>query len=74
MAIRIDGKAFADQLCEQLKIEVAQLKADCGLQPCIAVVLVGEDPASHVYVSNKVKRCVQLGIVSRVHRLPATTG
>src|SRR5690606_31288622 len=74
MAIRIDGKAFADQLCEQLKTEVAQLKADCGLQPCIAVVLVGDDPASHVYVTNKVKRCEQLGIESREHRLPATTG
>ncbi|MCK9506099.1 MAG: bifunctional methylenetetrahydrofolate dehydrogenase/methenyltetrahydrofolate cyclohydrolase FolD [Porticoccaceae bacterium] len=74
MAIRIDGKAFADKLCEQLKTEVAQLKADRGLQPCIAVVLVGDDPASHVYVTNKVKRCEQLGIESREHRLPATTG
>src|SRR5690606_21562613 len=74
MAIRIDGKAFADRLCEQLKTEVEQLKSECGLVPCIAVVLVGDDPASHVYVTNKVKRCHQLGIESREHRLPATTG
>jgi methylenetetrahydrofolate dehydrogenase (NADP+)/methenyltetrahydrofolate cyclohydrolase len=73
MAIRIDGKAFADKLCEQLKGEVEQLVAEHNLRPCIAVVLVGDDPASHVYVSNKVKRCQQLGIESREHRLPDTT-
>lgn len=69
----IDGKAYADQLCVKLADEVKQLKAEQGLQPCIAVVLVGDDPASHVYVSNKVKRCLQLGIESREHRLPADT-
>lgn len=68
MAIRIDGKAFADKLCEQLKTEVEHLKAEHSLQPCIAVVLVGEDPASQVYVRNKVLRCQQLGIESREHR------
>jgi len=68
MAIRIDGKAFADNLCEQLKGDVARLQADHGLRPCIAVVLVGEDPASQVYVRNKVLRCQQLGMESREHR------
>ncbi len=69
MGIRIDGKAYADQLCDNLQTEVAQLREQQGLQPCIAVVLVGEDPASQVYVRNKIKRCEQLGIESREHRL-----
>lgn len=69
----IDGKAFADQLCESLKSEVAELKASKDLMPCIAVILVGEDPASQVYVNNKVKRCHQLGIESREHRLSPET-
>ena len=68
----IDGKAFADQLCLKLKDEVAELKGK-GLNPCIAVVLVGEDPASNVYVNNKVKRCHQLDIESREHRLSSDT-
>lgn len=69
----IDGKAFANTLCEDLKSEIAQLKAEHQFVPCIAVVLVGDDPASHVYVSNKVKRCEELSIESREHRLDVTT-
>ncbi|KJS09743.1 MAG: methenyltetrahydrofolate cyclohydrolase [Gammaproteobacteria bacterium BRH_c0] len=69
----IDGKGFADRLSEQLRVEVDALKANHNLTPCIAVVLVGDDPASHVYVTNKVKRCQQLGIESREHRLPVDT-
>lgn len=68
MAIRIDGKAFADSLCDTLKAEVETLKEQHDLVPCIAVVLVGEDPASQVYVRNKVNRCHQLGITSIEHR------
>ena len=68
----IDGKAFADNLCEELKREIKSL-AGSGIQPCIAVVLVGEDPASQVYVRNKVKRCEDLGITSIEHKLPSTT-
>ena len=68
MSNRIDGKAFAQRLCDELKGEVETLSA-AGLQPCIAVVLVGDDPASHVYVRNKVKRCEELGIRSLEHRL-----
>lgn len=64
----IDGKAFAQRLCDGLKTEVAELATN-GLYPCIAVVLVGDDPASHVYVRNKVKRCEELGIKSIEHRL-----
>jgi len=65
----IDGKQFADDLCEKLKAEVSELEAQHQLLPCIAVVLVGEDPASQVYVRNKVRRCEQLGIRSIEHRL-----
>ena len=69
----IDGKKFADNLCAELKVEVSQLIANENLLPCIAVVLVGDDPASHVYVKNKVLRCTQLGIKSVEHRLPMET-
>ncbi|MDG2472875.1 MAG: bifunctional methylenetetrahydrofolate dehydrogenase/methenyltetrahydrofolate cyclohydrolase FolD [Pseudomonadales bacterium] len=69
MSSVIDGKQFADDLCEKLKAEVSELEAQHQLLPCIAVVLVGEDPASQVYVRNKVRRCEQLGIRSIEHRL-----
>lgn len=73
MSKLIDGKAFADRLCDKLADEVASLKQDKQLSPCIAVVLVGEDPASATYVGAKVKRCAQLGIDSRSHHLDDTT-
>ena len=69
MSSVINGKQFADDLCEKLKAEVIELEAQHQLLPCIAVVLVGEDPASQVYVRNKVRRCEQLGIRSIEHRL-----
>lgn len=69
MSSVIDGKQFADDLCEKLKAEVSELEAQHQLLPCIAVVLAGEDPASQVYVRNKVRRCEQLGIRSIEHRL-----
>jgi len=72
MGKMIDGKVFADQLCERLTGEVKSLQKQ-GVRPAIAVVLMGEDPASQVYVRNKIKRCQQVGIVSREHRLAADT-
>jgi methylenetetrahydrofolate dehydrogenase (NADP+)/methenyltetrahydrofolate cyclohydrolase len=69
----INGKQFADDLCEKLKTEVATLQEQHNLSPSIAVVLVGEDPASQVYVRTKVRRCEQLGIKSIEHRLSAET-
>ena len=69
----INGKQFADDLCEKLKTEVATLQELHNVSPSIAVVLVGEDPASQVYVRNKVRRCEQLGIKSIEHRLSAET-
>jgi len=61
----IDGKAFADQLCESLKDQVEQLKADKDIVPGLAVILVGSDPASQVYVSNKNKKAKSLGYNSK---------
>lgn len=69
----IDGKAFANNLCNALKEEIIQLQQQHNLTPCIAVVLVGDDPASTVYVNSKVKRCEELGITSIEHRMPDTT-
>lgn len=66
----IDGKAAAREVLAAVKHEVEVLGAE-GLQPCLAVVLVGSDPASRVYVRNKVERCAEVGICSIEHLLPA---
>ncbi len=68
----IDGKAIAAQLREKIAADTAELKAQ-GTTPGLAVVLVGEDPASRVYVSMKEKACAQAGIFSDEHKLPAET-
>jgi methylenetetrahydrofolate dehydrogenase (NADP+)/methenyltetrahydrofolate cyclohydrolase len=67
----IDGKAFAADLRARIAEEVAALKADHGLTPGLAVVLVGEDPASQVYVRNKGEQTLAAGMHSETHRLPA---
>jgi methylenetetrahydrofolate dehydrogenase (NADP+) / methenyltetrahydrofolate cyclohydrolase len=69
----IDGKAFATGLRAKIADEVAALKKNHGLTPGLAVVLVGEDPASKVYVRNKGEQCKEGGMNSFEHRLPATT-
>ncbi len=68
----IDGKAFAARLRERIAEEVARVKA-AGVTPGLAVVLVGEDPASAVYVRNKGRQTVEVGMESVEHRLPADT-
>ena len=70
---RIDGKAFADGLRARIARDVAALKRDHGITPGLAVVLVGEDPASQVYVRNKAKQTVEVGMTSFEHRLDAAT-
>ena len=70
---RIDGKAFAERLREKVGAEVGKLKADHGVTPGLAVVLVGEDPASAVYVRNKGKQTEEAGMTSIEHKLPETT-
>lgn len=69
----IDGKAFAARLRERIGSEVARVRADHGLVPGLAVVLVGEDPASEVYVRSKGKQTREAGMHSEEHRLPADT-
>lgn len=64
----IDGKAVAARICEELKAKVATLTA-AGKQPGLAVIIVGNNPASRVYVNNKKKKCAELGIYSEEHAL-----
>ncbi len=73
MASIIDGKAFAQGLREQIATAVSDLKEKHGLTPGLAVVLVGEDPASQVYVRNKAKQTEEVGMNSYEHRLDADT-
>ena len=61
----IDGKQVATQIREDIKEEVSKLWQTQGLKPGLAVILVGEDPASQVYVRNKEKACHDVGIYSR---------
>jgi len=68
----IDGKAFAARLRARVGGQVAALKASAGVTPGLAVVLVGEDPASQVYVRNKNKSTREAGMNGWEHRLPAT--
>ncbi|WP_019007247.1 bifunctional methylenetetrahydrofolate dehydrogenase/methenyltetrahydrofolate cyclohydrolase FolD [Cohnella laeviribosi] len=68
----IDGKKISGEIREEIKQEVARLK-ERGIRPGLAVVLVGDDPASQVYVRNKARTCEELGFYSEVHRLPAET-
>ena len=69
MAIRIDGKAIAADIRAELAVRVTELKAQ-GVQPCLAVILAGEDPASKIYVRNKRRACKEIGIESRAVLLP----
>ena len=72
MAIILNGKSLAQQIKNELAGEVALLKKK-NIVPGIAVVLVGQNPASQIYVRNKKKACDEVGIVSFDHNLPATT-
>ena len=72
MSTVISGKAIAKQVRLELKAEVDQLAAQ-GVHPGLAVVLVGEDPASAIYVRNKVRSCKKVGIASFSHTLPEDT-
>lgn len=71
-AQRIDGKAISDQIKEEAALEAQKLQWQ-GITPCLAVVLVGNDPASMVYVNNKKKACEKVGILSRSYELPEDT-
>ena len=72
MAIRIEGKLLAAQMKERVAAGVKELK-EKGIEPCLAVIMVGENPASQVYVKGKVKDCAECGIKSLEIHLPAET-
>ncbi len=72
MAMRIDGKAVSAKVKEEVAAEVEVLKKQ-GVCPGLAVVIVGDDPASRIYVNNKKKACQATGIYSEEYALPATT-
>ena len=69
----LDGKSIALQIRKEIAIEVSALMEQRGIQPCLAAVLVGEDPASQVYVRNKEIACEKAGIQSRLFRMPSGT-
>ena len=71
MAVRIDGKAVAAEVRAKVALEVAEM-AKQGITPGLAVVIVGDDPASRTYVNNKKKACAQAGIYSEEYALPAS--
>ena len=72
MAFIIDGKAISAKVREEVRIETEQLKKQ-GVTPGLAVIIVGDDPASRVYVNNKKKACAKVGFMSEEHALPADT-
>jgi methylenetetrahydrofolate dehydrogenase (NADP+)/methenyltetrahydrofolate cyclohydrolase len=69
----LDGKALAEGIRAEIAENVSRFKAESGVVPCLVAVLVGDDPASQIYVANKEKACQKAGIESRLTRLPATT-
>lgn len=69
----IDGKAVAKRVRERVAADIATLKKDHGFAPCLATVLVGDDPASAIYVKRKKEACEEVGITSIGHELPGST-
>ncbi len=64
----ISGKVLSEQIREEIALDVAAFKGETGVTPCLAAVLVGDDPGSQVYVRNKQKACEKAGIASQLHR------
>ena len=73
MAQILDGKALAETIRKEIAVTTEQYFASHHRRPTLAAVLVGDDPASHVYVRNKIKACEQVGIGSESHYLSAST-
>ncbi len=73
MAKIIDGKEISRQVRQELAAETKSFKAQNGFLPGLAVVIVGDDPASHVYVRNKTRACDEVGFYSETHELPKET-
>jgi hypothetical protein len=73
MAMRIDGKAISAQIRQEIAEECRAFVEKTGYAPGLAVIIVGENPASQVYVRNKKKACEEVGFYSEVHELPEAT-
>lgn len=69
----LDGKAQSERIVDQIKLQVDALAADGKRVPALAVILVGDDPASSIYVRNKRRACERAGVCSVSHDLPAST-
>ncbi len=69
----IDGKATSAAIRGEIRAEVARFQTEYGFTPGLAVIIVGEDPASQVYVRNKARACEEVGFYSEVYRLPEQT-
>lgn len=69
----LDGKAISAEIREEIAADVAAFTKQHRVTPCLAAVLVGDDPASEVYVRNKRRACEKAGLESQLHRLPAET-
>ncbi|MBP7416617.1 MAG: bifunctional 5,10-methylenetetrahydrofolate dehydrogenase/5,10-methenyltetrahydrofolate cyclohydrolase [Pyrinomonadaceae bacterium] len=69
----LSGKTIADAIKSEIAAEVKAIEVEHGWRPCLAAVRVGQDPASEVYVGNKVKTAAELGIISEHHHLPTET-
>lgn len=72
-AIVLDGKAMAEEIQKEIAQDVAQFTTERGVKPCLAAVLVGQNPASQVYVRNKRRACDRVGMQSQLHELSAET-
>ena len=73
MAKIIDGKAISAQIRNEIKAETEEFAAKNGFRPGLAVIIVGDDAASQVYVRNKRKACEEVGFYSEAYELPAAT-
>ena len=73
MANILDGKKIARDIQDETREQVEAFVSSTGIQPCLAAVLVGEDPASQVYVRNKRRDCERVGIQSQLHTLSPDT-
>ncbi len=69
----LEGKVFASQIKEAVKIDVEKLQSEYGVRPGLAVIIVGENPASKVYVANKHRSCGEVGMYSEVIEMPENT-
>ena len=73
MAVIINGKEVSAKIRQEIKENTQKFVEEKGYAPGLAVIIVGEDPASKVYVNNKHKACLEVGVLSEVYRLPAET-